>query len=365
MKHLPKWTRNLGLTLLAALAYAFLNMLSNHLLLPSATFIALRPQVALPFFLGFIFGPWVGFFTGFLGNLIGDVLSGYGPWQFWNWHIANGLYGLLPGIATYMGMKKIRTLRGFVLMEAIVVLTNVLAVAFAVFTDMFWLKIMQFPESLNSWILPAFITNTVQAFVLVPLFLVLAKFITITIETRVTLILSWLMVFIVTVTAIAITWTVWGDLTSRAASVKAFYSAGIVTVLVVIIGFIISVFLTYRITDPLSSLSRAAQRIEQGEYRLPELEKFSARSDEFGQLSRLIRSMAEKVEKRETRLKHQVAELKIEIDRARQAEDVKEIVESDYFKNIRQKAREFREPSRSKNGESQNADKGEDESGRI
>jgi len=340
--HLSKGTRTLILITAAALVYGFLNVYSNRLLLPSAPFIALRPQVALPFFLGFVFGPWVGFLTGFLGNMIGDGLCGYGCWTFWNWHIANGIYGLLPGLACYFGLKEIRTLRRFVIMEIIVVGTNVIAVGFAVLADLFWLKMMQFPESLNAWILPALITNIVLSFVLVPLLLVFGKFIVITVETRITLALSWLMVSIVVISATAVTWTVWNDLASQDASVRAFYSAGIVTVLVVIIGFIISVFLAHRITDPLVSLSQAARQIEEGEYRLPVLDTLDNRSDEFGQLATVMRSMASQIEARETRLKNQVAELKIEIDRTKQDEDVREIVESDYFKTLRQKARGFR-----------------------
>jgi len=349
--HMPKGTRALILIIAAALAYGFLNAHSNRLLLPSAPFIALRPQVALSFFLGFVFGPWVGFLTGFLGNMIGDGLSGYGCWNFWNWHIANGLYGLIPGFAHYLGFKEIRTLRKFVIMETIVVATNVVAVGFAVLADLLWLKVMQFPESLNSWILPALTTNIVLSFVLVPLLLVFAKFIVITVETRITLVLSWLMVSIVVISATAVTWTVWDDLTSKTASVQAFYSASIVTVLVVIIGFLISVFLAHRITDPLASLSQAARQIEEGEYRLPVLDTISKRSDEFGQLSTMMQRMASQIEVRETRLKDQVTELKIEIDRTKQEEDVKEIVESDYFKTLRDKARGFRVASRSEEKE--------------
>jgi len=364
--HLPNGTRTLILIIAAALAYGFLNAYSSRLLLPSAPFIALRPQVALPFFLGFAFGPWVGFLTGFLGNMIGDGLSGYGYRHFWNWHIANGIYGLLPGFAHYIGLKEIRTLRRFVIMETIVVATNLIAVGFAVLTDLLWLKIMQFPESLNSWILPALITNIVLSFVLVPLLLAFVKFIVITVETRITLVLSWLMVSIVVISATAVTWTVWSDLTSQDASVRAFYSAGIVTVLVVIIGFLISVFLAHRITDPLASLGQAARQIEGGEYRLSVLDTLVKRSDEFGQLSTIMQRMASQIELRETRLKNQVAELKIEIDRTKQDEDVREIVESDYFKALRQKARGFRTTSRiDKEEEIKDATSKDDESSSV
>jgi len=364
--HLPGRTGSFILIMGAALVYGLLNAYSNRLLLPSAPFIALRPQVALPFFLGFLCGPWVGFLTGFLGNVIGDVLCDYGVWHFWNWHIANGLYGLIPGLGSRLGLQEIRTLRRFVIMESVVVATNIIAVACAVLADLLWIRIMQLPQSLTSWILPALITNTVLTFVLVPLLLLAARMIVVTVETRITLALSWLMVSIVIITATAVTGAVWNDLDSPAASVRAFYSAGIVTVLVVSAGFLIAVFLAYRITDPITNLQAAARRIEAGEYHPSELALLAARSDEFGQLSGIMQRMAEKIEGRENRLRHQVTELKIEIDRAKQDRDVREIVESDYFKDLRQKAREFRTHSEDERSTTREDDTDEqDESRRL
>lgn len=54
-----------------------------------------------------------------------------------------------------------------------------------------------------------------------------------------------------------------------------------------------------------------------------------------------IQNAAEVLE-RERRLQQQIADLRIEIDRARQARQVSEIVESDYFQSLRQKARRLR-----------------------
>jgi len=45
---------------------------------------------------------------------------------------------------------------------------------------------------------------------------------------------------------------------------------------------------------------------------------------------------------REQHLKQQVAELRIEIDKAKQARQVAEITESDYFQDLQRKARELR-----------------------
>ena len=57
------------------------------------------PAFAIVPFFGYAFGPIVGFFTGLVGNGIGDQLSGWGALTSWNWSIANGLVGLLAGLA--------------------------------------------------------------------------------------------------------------------------------------------------------------------------------------------------------------------------------------------------------------------------
>ena len=61
--------------------------------------LASGPAFALVPFFGYAFGPIVGFFTGFVGNAIGDQISGWGPLTSWNWSLANGLVGLIAGLA--------------------------------------------------------------------------------------------------------------------------------------------------------------------------------------------------------------------------------------------------------------------------
>src|SRR5258706_14546057 len=66
--------------------------------------VSVRPAFALVPFFGYAFGPIVGFFTGLVGNAIGDQISGWGALTSWNWSIANGLVGLIAGLAPmYLG----------------------------------------------------------------------------------------------------------------------------------------------------------------------------------------------------------------------------------------------------------------------
>jgi energy-coupling factor transport system substrate-specific component len=66
--------------------------------IPGST-VSIRPAFALVPFFGYAFGPVVGFFTGLVGNAIGDQISGWGALTSWNWSIANGLVGLIAGLA--------------------------------------------------------------------------------------------------------------------------------------------------------------------------------------------------------------------------------------------------------------------------
>ncbi len=66
---------------------------------------ALRPAIAIPMFFGYAFGPIVGFFTGAVGNMFGDAISGFGLSP--QWSIGNGLVGFVAGLpALFIDRKK-------------------------------------------------------------------------------------------------------------------------------------------------------------------------------------------------------------------------------------------------------------------
>src|SRR3954447_8030230 len=67
--------------------------------LPGTTAVDVRPAFALVPFFGFAFGPVVGLFTGLVGNMIGDQISGWGALTSYNWSLANGAVGLIAGLA--------------------------------------------------------------------------------------------------------------------------------------------------------------------------------------------------------------------------------------------------------------------------
>jgi two-component system cell cycle response regulator len=86
----------------------------------------------------------------------------------------------------------------------------------------------------------------------------------------------------------------------------------------------------------------AAASVETDTFLPGSLDVVAARPDALGQLARTFQRMAREVRAREERLQAQVRELRIEIDEARQAQRVAEIIDTDYFKNLRARASDLR-----------------------
>jgi uncharacterized membrane protein len=99
-------TREVVYMSIGAALYAIFSYLFNGtvFVVPSVSQVALRPAIVIPMFFGFTFGPVVGFFTGAVGNMFGDALTGFGLSP--QWSIGNGLVGLIAGMALMFPDKK-------------------------------------------------------------------------------------------------------------------------------------------------------------------------------------------------------------------------------------------------------------------
>jgi uncharacterized membrane protein len=102
---------------IGAALYGVISWLFNGTVfaVPSVSQVALRPGIAIPILFGYLFGPVVGFFTGLVGNTIGDLLSG---WVSPQWSLGNGLIGLIAGMVMLFGDKK-RSLNWLLIVSAI------------------------------------------------------------------------------------------------------------------------------------------------------------------------------------------------------------------------------------------------------
>jgi CheY-like chemotaxis protein len=94
--------------------------------------------------------------------------------------------------------------------------------------------------------------------------------------------------------------------------------------------------------EQVSRVTGAAAALEAGDADLGDLASVAARDDALGVLARRFESMAREVQARESRLREQVRELRIEIDHARQARQVAEITETDFFRDLSGRAADLR-----------------------
>jgi two-component system cell cycle response regulator len=91
-----------------------------------------------------------------------------------------------------------------------------------------------------------------------------------------------------------------------------------------------------------SLVTDAAAAVEAETFDSAALAGVAARTDALGQLARVFARMAREVVAREQRLKQQVQQLRIELDEVRQATQVAEITETDYFQQLQSRAEDLR-----------------------
>lgn len=99
-------TREVVYMAIGAALYAIFSYIFNGTVfaVPSVSQVALRPAIVIPMFFGYTFGPAVGLFTGAVGNMFGDALTGFGLSP--QWSVGNGLVGMIAGMAWLFTDKK-------------------------------------------------------------------------------------------------------------------------------------------------------------------------------------------------------------------------------------------------------------------
>lgn len=356
-----KEKKRIVFVLASVILYGLMNWAFSSLVLPGAPVIAFRPQIAVLIALGIVYGPIAGFCAGFFGNAIGDILSGYG-YVYWNWHIANGLIGFIPGFISLFGISTIKTVREFGILQFFIILGCFGCMSFGTLTECFLLHRLALIDALLNWMLPGAITNILNALVLVPLILIVLKRLIMTLETRTMLVICFLLIASVLATTAVLTWqanksvlsvvhfgnqgaaevfNIGKDVVSTT-TLKLLRWAGLVSVFVLMAGLFFALFLARRITAPVALLSRAAHSLENGEFNKVVLEPVSGRSDELGKLAVTFLEMAKKVHAREQDMKERIKLLKIEIDRKEEDKQVAEITETEYFKALQKKTKKLR-----------------------
>jgi len=161
-------TRQVVYGAIGAALYGVLSWATNIFPLPAAGNVTFRPAVAVLIFFGAAYGPWVGLLAGFIGNTLGDAITGWG--FYWNWSLGNGLMGLVAGMA----MAKISDFRarGDIMKGVAWGLIGIaVGMLFASVTEKF-IGGLDWGTALVGYFVPAFLGNAVVVAVLLPILMI-------------------------------------------------------------------------------------------------------------------------------------------------------------------------------------------------
>ncbi len=116
-----------------------------------------------------------------------------------------------------------------------------------------------------------------------------------------------------------------------------------VSILATIIMIVLVLIVSNILAQPIIKLTQAAQNVGEGNYdqEFGSLTK-SKNTDEIDVLAHNFAIMVSKVDKREQGLRQQLQQLRIEIDDSKRNKQVSEIVDSDFFRDLKDKAQEMR-----------------------
>ncbi len=148
--------------------YAIITVRLNVLIMPGTELTAVRPSVVVPMLIGFLFGPRAGFLTGFLGNVLGDVVT-FNDF-FWPWDIGNGIMGAVPGLA-YVLLDRERRLgrTGLLWAPPLAVAGAVLGMGFAVPLDLYMHMTVDTVQQAWTVYVSAASTDAINGAVLLPI----------------------------------------------------------------------------------------------------------------------------------------------------------------------------------------------------
>lgn len=147
-----------------AALYAVLGLFS--FLIPGTQSVAVRPAFALVPFFGKRFGVITGFFVGFVGNVIIDLIQGAGL-LWWNWSVANGLVGAAAALI-FAAIPPITNEAARLVVTALgALLATAIGLLFVV-TDIWVQQGVDFSAFIYVNYLPALLANGIAVVILVP-----------------------------------------------------------------------------------------------------------------------------------------------------------------------------------------------------
>lgn len=152
---------------LGAALYAGASLATNSLTIGNN--ISLRPGIVIPVFFGAVFGPFVGLFSGLVGNSLADTYS-YGS-IYWNWEVGLGLIGAVASLALFFNKGRYNTNLRIAFGVIFSLVGLIVGLGFAAFSDI-WVSGTSFPTALYGNFIPALWTDAVFVVILLPILLV-------------------------------------------------------------------------------------------------------------------------------------------------------------------------------------------------
>lgn len=325
----------------------------------------IRPGIAIPIFFGFVFGPVVGFVVGAFGNFFYDLYAGWVqlpppvvtgvPITDWiiglllNWEIGNGLMGFIPGLYA-LRCRRYHSWREQLWALWYLVLAVIGGVGFAAFIDLFLYPNATI-QMFTTQFFPIVRVNLINAALLVPVLLFNYARLDFTNMRWIRSILLQRFVVTILLSAALPTALLSMFLINQTANVSTQTSAlpiqlGLTIALTVLFTLINAVLLAQSILRPLLNLTEAAQAIMGNHFTSQQaaaLRENTNDQTEISYLRRVFSEMAEEVITREEKLRQQVNDLKIIIDESKRREQVTEITETDFFRELQCRAAEMRQ----------------------
>lgn len=116
----------------------------------------------------------------------------------------------------------------------------------------------------------------------------------------------------------------------------------LLSLFVLVLGLLIGLLSSRHIVQPVETMTHAALALEANHFDPAHLDDAAARKDEMGVLARAFQRMGTEIVQRETSLREQVQKLSVMIDHNKAEEEASAITESDYFKELAQRAAAIR-----------------------
>jgi len=166
-------TRVIVYAAIGAALYAVFNWISFGIAMPGTNDVSVRPHYGLLTFFGFAFGPVVGFLTGFVGNVVGDQLTGWGAFTSWPWSVANGVAGLVAGLFPVWMASRMMSGSNRAITAAVAGVVATLIGFLFIFIELITQSELGFNSILTTEYIPVIIGNSIAAAIVTPI-LVLA-----------------------------------------------------------------------------------------------------------------------------------------------------------------------------------------------